>query len=51
MEGKSSWEIGVILGSAENTVNFHIKNVMSKLNVTSRQEAMIKAIKLGFVQL
>ncbi|WP_247404934.1 MULTISPECIES: helix-turn-helix transcriptional regulator [unclassified Bradyrhizobium] len=30
-EGKSSWEIGVILRVSENTVNFHLKNAMRKL--------------------
>ncbi|WEX79304.1 LuxR family transcriptional regulator (plasmid) [Sinorhizobium numidicum] len=33
--GKSSWDIGVILGISEHTVNFHIKKVLRKLDVTS----------------
>ncbi|MCA1379001.1 helix-turn-helix transcriptional regulator [Bradyrhizobium sp. IC4060] len=35
-EGKSSWAIGVILNVSENTVNFHVKNAMRKLETSSR---------------
>ncbi|PPC99588.1 MAG: helix-turn-helix transcriptional regulator [Methylotenera sp.] len=51
MEGKSSWEIGVILGRKENTVNYHIANIMGKLHVSTRQQAVIKALRLGLIQL
>lgn len=50
-EGKSSWEIGQILGISVNTVNFHIKNVMRKLDTCSRTSAAIKALQLGIIQL
>ncbi|MGY3695690.1 DNA-binding CsgD family transcriptional regulator [Bradyrhizobium sp. USDA 3240] len=46
-EGKSSWEIGMILQISENTVNFHIKNVMRKLGATSRIQAAIMAVRLN----
>ncbi|WOH75722.1 helix-turn-helix transcriptional regulator [Bradyrhizobium sp. NDS-1] len=36
VEGKSSWKIAVILGISRNTVDFHIKNAMQKLEVTTR---------------
>ncbi|WOH75721.1 helix-turn-helix transcriptional regulator [Bradyrhizobium sp. NDS-1] len=45
-EGKSSWEIGVILRISRNTVDFHIKNAMRKLEVTTRIQAAIKARRL-----
>ncbi|MBB4380283.1 LuxR family transcriptional regulator [Bradyrhizobium sp. SBR1B] len=45
-EGKSSWEIGMILGISENTVNFHVKNTMRKLGATSRIQAVAMAIRL-----
>lgn len=48
--GKSSWEIGQILGISPNTVNFHIKNVMRKLDACSRTTAAIKAIKSGLIE-
>ncbi|MER8492063.1 LuxR family transcriptional regulator [Mesorhizobium australicum] len=47
--GKSSWEIGSIIGISENTVNFHLKNVMHKLDAASRIVAAIKAINLGII--
>lgn len=50
-QGKSSWDIGMILNISENTVNFHIKNVMRKLETTSRTVAIIKAIHLNLFSL
>ncbi|ESZ53342.1 LuxR family transcriptional regulator [Mesorhizobium sp. L103C131B0] len=49
--GKSSWEIGKILGISVDTVNFHVKNVMRKLAVASRTVAAIKAVDLGIIEL
>jgi len=49
--GKSSWDIGVILGISENTVNFHIKKVLRKLDVGSRTVAALKAASLGIIEL
>jgi|SRR5215471_8308347 len=50
-KGKSSWDIGLILGVSESTVNFHIKNAMKKLDTTSRTVAVIKAIQLYLIDL
>jgi DNA-binding CsgD family transcriptional regulator len=50
-EGKSSWNIGMILNISENTVNFHIKSAMRKLGTTSRTEAVVKAIRLSLIEL
>lgn len=44
-QGKSSWDIGMILGISHNTVNFHIKNSMHKLGATSRVVAVLQAIR------
>lgn len=35
-EGKSAWTVGQILGMTDNTVNFHLKNVMAKLGASSK---------------
>lgn len=48
-KGKSSWEIGQIIGISENTINFHLKSAMQKLGVSSRAAAIMKAHKLGFI--
>ncbi|MCA8258145.1 LuxR family transcriptional regulator [Burkholderia sp. AU31624] len=47
--GKTSWEIGEILGITERTVNFHIGNVVRKLNAKGRRHAVTKAISLGLL--
>ena len=44
-EGKSTWEISAILGISQNTVQFHMRNILQKLNVTKRSHAL--AIALG----
>ena len=49
MLGKSSWEISRILRRSEATVNFHFANSKKKFNVQTRQQAVVKAIKLGLL--
>ena len=49
MLGKSSWEISRIMRCAEATVNFHIANVRHKFKVSTRQQALVKAISLGIL--
>lgn len=48
-DGKTSCEVSMILGIAERTVNFHLNNVMSKLNVINKTAAVVKAIQLGLI--
>jgi LuxR family quorum-sensing transcriptional regulator LasR len=47
--GKSSWEIGRILNCSEATVNFHFGNIRFKLDSRTRQQAVVKAIRLGLI--
>ncbi|MCC7697939.1 helix-turn-helix transcriptional regulator [Janthinobacterium sp. EB271-G4-7A] len=49
MAGKSSWEISRILLRSEGTINFHVSNAKKKFNVQTRQQAVLKAIKAGFL--
>lgn len=49
--GKTSWEIAKILCCSEATANFHITNFRLKLDVGTRREAVIKAIRLGIIDL
>ncbi len=49
--GKSSWDIGMILNISENTVNFHIKNTLNKLDANTRILAVVKAIRFGLINL
>lgn len=43
--GKANREIGVSLSISENTVKFHLKNILIKLNVSNRTEAVMVAVK------
>ena len=49
-EGKSSWDISVILGISERTINYHIYHIMAKLGVTNRPQAVAVAARLGLVE-
>lgn len=50
-EGKSSWDMSVILGISERTVNFHIYNIMKKLEVVNRPQAVAVATHLGMLEI
>jgi LuxR family quorum sensing-dependent transcriptional regulator len=43
--GKSSWDISVILGISEATVNWRIKRASEKLKAVNRTQAVVKAIR------
>jgi two-component system nitrate/nitrite response regulator NarL len=45
--GQSNKEIGRVLGLAEVTVKLHLRNVFRKMEVKSRSEAAVKAVKAG----
>lgn len=48
-EGKTACEIGNILNISERTVNFHVNNVLLKLNATNKVQAVVKAIAIGLI--
>ena len=48
-EGKSSWEIGSILGISERTVKFHFNNIFKKLDVVNRPQAVARAMTEGLI--
>lgn len=41
-EGKSDWEIAMILGLAESTVRFHVDNARKKLGAVNRAQAVAR---------
>jgi DNA-binding NarL/FixJ family response regulator len=49
--GMSNLEIGEALSITEGTVKSHINNILSKLNVHDRTQAVITALKRGIVKL
>ena len=50
MEGKTAWEVGVILGISERTAVLHIQNAMRKLEAVNKHQAVLKALRLGLIQ-
>ena len=49
--GKSNREIGADLFITEGTVKAHVNNILSKLGVSDRTQAVTTALKRGLVQL
>jgi DNA-binding CsgD family transcriptional regulator len=49
--GLTSAEIGFKLGVSERTANFHFTNIISKLDVLNRKEAIARAIAGGLIRL
>lgn len=47
--GKTTWEIGRIVGIRERTVMFHVGNAMRKLEARNRAQAIAKATLLGIL--
>ncbi|MCP3019790.1 helix-turn-helix transcriptional regulator [Cupriavidus basilensis] len=47
--GKTSWEAGQILGISEHGISHHMRNVMRKLDVGNRLQAVRTAIALGLL--
>lgn len=48
-QGKTVWEMSVILSVSQSTVKFHLANIYAKLNVSNRAQAMSAAVRLGFL--
>jgi DNA-binding CsgD family transcriptional regulator len=48
-DGKSRWEISRILAISDETVKFHLRNVMRKLGVTNRTQAVAVALSAGLI--
>lgn len=48
-EGKTNWEIARILSLSERTIRFHIGSIFEKLDVTSRTQAVVRALGAGLI--
>jgi len=48
-DGKSAQDIADILHVSKNTIDFHIKNVISKLQVPNKTAAVVRAAVLGML--
>lgn len=49
VEGKTDWEIGMILGISENTVRVHANRLREKLHARTRTQAAVQAVRLGII--
>ena len=50
-KGLSNKEIGTALDVAEGTIKVHIKNILAKLGVSDRTQAILVAVKRGIIRL
>jgi DNA-binding CsgD family transcriptional regulator len=48
--GKSNWDIGQLLNISEETAAFHVKNVLKKLQVSTRMQAVAIGVALGMIK-
>jgi DNA-binding NarL/FixJ family response regulator len=47
--GLTNKEIAGALGVSENTVKFHLRNILDKLHAQSRAEAVARALREGLL--
>jgi DNA-binding CsgD family transcriptional regulator len=50
-EGKTAWEISMILSISERTANFHVGNITRKLGASNRSHAVAIACSMGITNL
>jgi LuxR family transcriptional regulator, quorum-sensing system regulator SolR len=48
-EGKTAFEVGLIVGLTERAVNFHIGRVLVKLGATNKTHAAVMAAVMGIL--
>jgi transcriptional regulator EpsA len=48
--GKTNWEISTILSISPLTVKNHVQNLLRKLDVQNRSQAVVKATKFGLIK-
>ncbi len=49
MDGKTAWEVGLVMGISERTAVHHVNNAMHKLGCASKHQAVLKALRLGLI--
>ena len=49
-QGKSTWDISIIMHISERTVKFHVGNIMKKLGASTRTHAVAIAMEQGLME-
>jgi DNA-binding CsgD family transcriptional regulator len=47
--GKTASEVSSIVGITTRTVNYHVANILSKLNANNKIQACVRAVSLGLI--
>jgi DNA-binding NarL/FixJ family response regulator len=47
--GHKNWEIALALGIEERTVRFHVGNILDKLSVKNRTQAVCYTLRRGWI--
>jgi LuxR family transcriptional regulator, quorum-sensing system regulator LasR len=47
--GKSTWEISKLINISEHGVIYHVRNLLQKFDVTSRHQAVVKALSFKLI--
>jgi LuxR family quorum-sensing system transcriptional regulator SolR len=47
--GKTATEVAIIIGITTRTVNYHVANILSKMNVQNKIQATVRATTLGLL--
>lgn len=50
-DGLSNRDIGTALGISAHTAKFHVKAILDKLDAASRTDAVVQAVRLGWLRL
>jgi DNA-binding CsgD family transcriptional regulator len=50
LAGKTAWEVGEILSISDRTVHIHAGNAMRKLDCVNKNQAALKALRQGLIQ-
>ena len=50
-DGRSNAQVAERIGRTEGTVKVHLKNILQKLDVKDRTEAVTTALRRGFIRL
>ncbi len=48
-QGKSTWDVSVILNCSERVIKYHVKNLMEKLSAQNRTHAVAIALRQGLI--